>query len=87
MDIDELRNRFGYHPATPETIPLHENVRALSLELAVIFDQGLPEGREKALALTKLQEAAMWANAAIACNLAPLEGRSRPSRDEPSGNL
>lgn len=70
---EDLRNRFGYHPATVETIPLHEEVRQRSMDLAVKFEELLPEGREKSLALTKLQEAAMWANASIACNMAPLE--------------
>lgn len=37
-----------------------------AMGLAVILNERLPEGREKALAMTKLEECAMWANKAIA---------------------
>lgn len=69
----ELRERFGFHPATEETIPMHEEVRGLCLELARSLNELLPESREKSLAMTALQEAAMWSNAAVAIHLAPLE--------------
>lgn len=74
----ELENRFGYHPATPITIPLHEQVRTRFFELAIWMNDMLPEGREKSLAFTALQEAAMWSNGAIACQLAPLEPIKEP---------
>lgn len=70
---EELHRRLGYHPATEATIPLYEDSRARVLELACHWDETLPPGRELALALTALQEGLMWANAAVACNLAPLE--------------
>ena len=69
----ELENRFGYHAANSTTIPLHEQVRTRFYELAIWMNDMLPEGREKSLAFTALQEAAMWSNGAVACNLAPLE--------------
>jgi hypothetical protein len=67
MDHDDLRNRFSYHPAT--TAPVgnaHEKVRGLCLTLAFRLDDLLPEGREKSLAITNLEQTMMWANAAIA---------------------
>jgi hypothetical protein len=70
---DELHRRLGYHPATEATIPHYEESRARVLELACHWDETLPNGRELALALTALQEALMWANAAVACSLAPLQ--------------
>lgn len=75
LNIDppaEISNRFGFHPATADTIPLHEATRAHFIWLATWITEFVPEGRERALALTALQEAAMWSNAGIACNLAPL---------------
>lgn len=69
----ELHRRLGYHPATADTIPLYEDSRARVLELACHWDTTLPRGRELAEALTCLQDSLMWANAAVACNLAPLE--------------
>lgn len=69
---EEMEQRFGFHPGTDQTIPVHEKVREASRRIATFFDETLPDGREKNLALTKLQEASMWANAAIAME-APLE--------------
>ncbi len=70
---EELENRFGFHPATDETRALHEEIRATFIDTAKYLNDTLPDSREKSCALTALQEAAMWSNAAIACNLAPLE--------------
>lgn len=68
----EIQRRLGFHPATAETIPPFEDNRARAVELARHWDKTLPAGREAALAQTALQEAVMWANAAVACS-APLE--------------
>jgi hypothetical protein len=79
---DELERRLGFHPGTPETAPLYEANRAAVLTVAKSWDDRLPPSRELALAHTALQEALMWANAAVACNLAPLgpeRGASHPA--------
>jgi hypothetical protein len=72
LGAEEINRRFGFHPATDQTIPLFEDNRARAIALASHWDETLPDGREKALALTALQEAVMYANAAVACNLSPL---------------
>jgi hypothetical protein len=41
-------------------------MRQKGLELAEEITRSCPECREKSLALTKVEEAVMWANAAIA---------------------
>lgn len=66
----DIENRFSYHPATtPERQDGHEKVRAACKVLAHYFDQHLPPGRHKSLALTAVEESMHWANAAIACQL------------------
>ncbi|AII27176.1 hypothetical protein PBI_CHEETOBRO_5 [Mycobacterium phage Cheetobro] len=64
----EIANRFTYHPAnTVARQNAHEGVRTACRELARYLDEHLPPSRHKALALTALEEAMHWANAAIAC--------------------
>lgn len=74
----EIHRRLGFHPATVTTVPLFERNREEAITLAERWDGRLPDGREKSLALTALQEALMWANAAVAC-ASPLG----PERTEP----
>jgi hypothetical protein len=65
--MDDLENRFSYHPPlTEERKREHERVRTYLLQMAQEFNQSLPDGREKALVITKLEEAMFWANAALA---------------------
>jgi len=72
-DNKDIHNRLAFHPGNETTIPLHEGIRLKSEALAQHYDKVLPDSREKSLALTNLQQAAMWANASIAIHLAPLE--------------
>lgn len=67
LGFDEINRRLGYHAATDETVPQFESNRAHAINLALYWDDHLPDGREKSLALTAIQEALMWANAAVAC--------------------
>ena len=68
MDAADLENRFTYHAPTPEKVRQHERVRSYLRQMAEEFNDTLPEGREKSLAITHLEEAVFWANAAIARN-------------------
>jgi hypothetical protein len=67
---EEIRNRFGYHKGTTEgpgaTAPKHKDLRQMFMDVATILDKALPHGRAFSVAMTKLQEASMWANFAIA---------------------
>lgn len=66
--MTDLRNRFDYHRPDAEKVKAHEAVRGACFHLALQFFDDLPEGREKASAITKIEEAMFWANAAIARN-------------------
>lgn len=69
MDYQDLVSRFSFHPAKDElTKAKHKRVRNFCLDLADELNAVVPEGREKSLAITKLEEVMMWANAGIARN-------------------
>ncbi len=69
MENSEINRRFDYHaPASEFTVKKHEYVRARVKDLALLLNDLVPEGREKALTFAALEEALMWANAGIARN-------------------
>jgi hypothetical protein len=65
---DQLAHRFQFHPADAEnTKDAHEEVRNVLLEAAdKILELTGAESREQSIAITKLEEAMFWSNAAIA---------------------
>lgn len=66
IDPDEIDNRFTYHPPTEEQKGQYIAIRETGKRMAHMLNRVLPDGREKSLALTKLEEAVMHANSAIA---------------------
>lgn len=68
MATADLRNRFTYHAPKGDQADRYTAIRQAGLALAALLDHAAPDSREKSLALTKLEEAVMWANAAIARN-------------------
>ena len=63
-----LENNFRYHAPFGTQADRYEFIRHATKEIAQIMMERCPESRELSLALTKLEEAVMWANAAIARN-------------------
>ena len=63
---EELLRRFKFHPATEVTGPLHDEARLLLHDAARQVVSLTPVGREQSLAVTALEEAMFWTNAAIA---------------------
>lgn len=67
MDARDLEHRFAFHAASrQEKADEHASARQGCRQLADRLNELLPEGREKSLAITKLEEVMFWANAAIA---------------------
>jgi hypothetical protein len=67
-DINDLEKRFTYHKPFGDQPQRYEALRAKAKELAALIITSCPASREMSLALTKLEECSMWANAAIARN-------------------
>lgn len=64
--MDDLAHRFEYHAPDDHKRIRHEEVRSYILYVARAIDERTSPGREQSLAITKLEEAMFWANAAIA---------------------
>lgn len=75
-----VHRNFTYHPPKPDQIPHFETVRSQAMSLATTLLTNCPMSRELSLALTKLEEVVMWANAAIARNE---RGGTSPTPDTP----
>ncbi len=65
---DEIKNRFSYHPPSADGARKHEKLTDALMTACFYVDEICPDGREKSLAITKLEEAKMWASAAVARN-------------------
>ena len=66
--MSSLENRFTYHPPKDGQAERYVKIRNAGLELARLIDSHTPASREQSVAMTKLDEVVMWANAAIARN-------------------
>lgn len=66
-NLDDLENRFTYHPPRDDVdVELYQRIRQKGLEFALLVDSAAKESRELSLAITHIEDAVMWANAAVA---------------------
>jgi hypothetical protein len=64
----QIENNFTYHAPTARQAEKYTVIRGEAKSLALIIDGMCPNSREKSLAMTNLEQAVFWANAAIARN-------------------
>ena len=67
-ELARLSNVFTYHAIIGDQQRRYIELRDMAKKLAVMVSVNCPESMEKSLALTKIQEAVMWANASITIN-------------------
>ena len=65
---DELDNVYTYHAPKGDQQERYEMLRTMAKKMANTVLNLTPKSREQSLALTKLEESIMWANASIARN-------------------
>lgn len=68
MNEEDITHRFKYHKPNEQKAERHQAAREVMMEAAFQIDSLCDDGREKSLAITKLEEAMFWTNAAIARN-------------------
>ena len=64
----KIEKAFTYHPPKDGQPEKYTAIRAQANSFAYLIDGVVPDSREKSLAMTKLEECVMWANAGIARN-------------------
>ena len=67
-DTARLTTTFTYHAPKDDQLPRYTDIRSAGFLFAKWVLEACPPSRERSLALTKIEEAVMWANAAIARN-------------------
>lgn len=68
QDKAKIEKAFTYHAPKNDQPARYVELRANAKELAELMTAMCPPSRELSLALTNLEQAIMWANAAIARN-------------------
>lgn len=66
MEAQELLDRFRYHSPGEDKAKTHTAIRGNIYSAAEYICRVCPDGRERSIAITKLEEAMFWANASLA---------------------
>lgn len=66
MTAQEIDNTFSYHAPTKEQIPKYETLREAAKKFATTIVANCPESADRTVAIRKVREAVMTANASIA---------------------
>ena len=71
IDEQKIVEIFRYHAPHGTQNERYEIIRDHGLYMAQLINEKVPDGHEKAVAIDKLREVVMWANAGIACGEIP----------------
>lgn len=63
----DLENWFKYHPPTQDDLNAYVAIRTAALHLALTLLRFTPPSADQTVAIRKLRECVMTANASIAC--------------------
>lgn len=63
---DQISNGMGFHPGNADVAPLFSELRGRFMDLAHLVNDTCPDGRDKSLAITHLEDALMRSIRAIA---------------------
>jgi hypothetical protein len=62
----DLEKIYTYHKPTENTEEKYKTIRAKGKDIAAYILANCPDSRERTIALDKVEEVIMWANASIA---------------------
>lgn len=65
--IADIDNWFTHHPPTPEQVAIYQRIRDEGKRFALLLIALIPPSADRTVAIRKIREAVMTANAAIAC--------------------
>lgn len=64
---EQIDHVFKYHPPKPEQIQQYTNLRDAARDFALFIEEICPPSADRTIAIRKVREAVMFANASIAC--------------------
>lgn len=67
-EVKKIKNAFTYHSPSQGQAGKYDDIRELGLNFALYIMAKCPDSYEAKNAITKIEEAVMWANASIARN-------------------
>ncbi len=65
---EQLDKMFTYQAPKAEDLRKYSEIRQKAKEFAFLIDAICPASQERSIAIQRLQEVSMWANASIALN-------------------
>ena len=68
LSNEEIEDRVTYHAPSPSGVERHKQLSEAAASILKTIEEVVPDGREKSLAITKIEEAKMWASAGVARN-------------------